>query len=108
MNLPFRTYEAICREIPIFILFSSAVLFTGPLTSVSAESKPKTDEQASSALAELIKEAEKNNPEIQAVLSKYEAARARPSQERSLPDPSIGFMATNMNNPVEKTGTPEI
>ncbi len=47
-------------------------------------------------LPELLKEAEAQSPEIQAALYKYKAAKARPSQEGSLPDPTVGFMATNM------------
>ncbi len=50
------------------------------------------------SLDQLIEEALKNNPEIQAARKKFEAAKARPSQEASLPDPAIGFMSTNMGN----------
>jgi len=83
----------------VLLLLAIALLSAA---SASAEAKPEVSIPAAPALhlADLIKEAETNNPEIQAALSKYEAARARPSQERTLPDPMIGFMATNMNNPV--------
>jgi cobalt-zinc-cadmium efflux system outer membrane protein len=41
------------------------------------------------ALADLLAEALEKNPEIAAAQSRYEAARQRPAQERSLPDPMI-------------------
>lgn len=54
-------------------------------------------------LNELIEEALNNNPEIQAAQMKYEAAKARPIQESSLPDPIISFMSQNMGNPIPFT-----
>ena len=41
------------------------------------------------ALADLVSEALERNPEIAAAQRRYEAARQRPAQERSLPDPMI-------------------
>jgi len=38
-------------------------------------------------LRDLTSDAIKNNPEIVAAQKKYEAARQRPTQESSLPDP---------------------
>jgi outer membrane protein TolC len=40
-------------------------------------------------LADLVREALANNPEIRAAQKRYEAARQRPSQERALPDPMV-------------------
>ena len=54
-------------------------------------------------LQSLLDEAEIKNPEIHAAKSKYLASRLRPSQESSLPDPLLGVMSTNMNNPVPFT-----
>lgn len=54
-------------------------------------------------LSEFLGQVQEQNPEIQAARAALEASQARPSQERSLPDPSIGFMATNMSNPVPLT-----
>ncbi|HMC60227.1 MAG TPA: hypothetical protein VKJ01_13630, partial [Candidatus Solibacter sp.] len=39
------------------------------------------------SLRELTGEAIKNNPDISAAQKRYEAARQRPTQESSLPDP---------------------
>jgi len=61
------------------------------------------DGEAIITLDELIKEALDNNPEIQAVKMKYEAAKARPIQESTLPDPVVGFMSENMGNPIPFT-----
>lgn len=47
-------------------------------------------------LAELIQEALENSPEILAARQSWEAARARPSQASSLPDPEISFGLTNI------------
>ncbi|MBP7216299.1 MAG: TolC family protein [Candidatus Omnitrophica bacterium] len=43
------------------------------------------------SLTYLISEAQKNNPEILAALKRYEAAKARIPQAKSLDDPTIGF-----------------
>lgn len=43
--------------------------------------------QSSVALDQLVSEALESNPEILAAQKRYEAARQRPSQESSLPDP---------------------
>ena len=45
--------------------------------------------QARVALADLVAEALQKNPEIAAAQKRYEAARERPAQERSLPDPMV-------------------
>jgi len=45
--------------------------------------------QARVALSDLVAEALQKNPEIAAAEKRYEAARERPAQERSLPDPII-------------------
>jgi outer membrane protein TolC len=49
-----------------------------------ASSRPPSDE-----LTHLLKEALDNNPEIAAARSRYDAARQRPSQISSLPDPML-------------------
>ena len=55
-------------------------------------------------LDQLLAELLKNNPEIQAAQSKYQAALARPSQVRTLPDPVFSFVSVNMDgNPVPFT-----
>ncbi len=63
-------------------------------------------QQATSALDGLVAEALRNNPEILAAQKRYEAARQRPAQERSLPDPmlSLGYTASGSPRPVAGLG----
>jgi outer membrane protein TolC len=56
------------------------------------------------SLQELTGEAIKNNPDIVAAQKKYEAARQRPTQESSLPDPMISLGYTSVGNPLPGAG----
>lgn len=58
-------------------------------------------------LPDLVREALANNPSIQAARHRYEAARLRPPQERSLPDPmlSVGYASTGGPLPGQGLGT---
>jgi len=51
-------------------------------------------------LNDLVAEALANNPEIQAAQKGYEAARQRPSQVSSLPDPMFSPGWTSNGNPL--------
>ena len=51
-------------------------------------------------LRQLTGEALKNNPAIAAAQKKYEAARQRPTQESSLPDPMIALGYNSVGNPL--------
>ena len=42
-------------------------------------------------LQDLVREALARNPEVQAAEKRYEAARQRPAQESSLPDPMVSM-----------------
>jgi cobalt-zinc-cadmium efflux system outer membrane protein len=53
--------------------------------SVAAAAQPR----ARMALADVVAEALEKNPEIAAAQRRYDAARQRPAQERSLPDPMV-------------------
>jgi outer membrane protein TolC len=55
-------------------------------------------------LRELTGEAIRNNPEIVAAQKKYEAARQRPTQESSLPDPMISLGYKSVGNPLPGAG----
>src|ERR1039458_9106132 len=52
----------------------------------------------------LINEALRNNREILAAQKKYEAARQRPAQENSLPDPMISLGYNSVGNPLPGAG----
>lgn len=51
------------------------------------------------ALAPLVEEARRKNPEILAAQKRYEAAREHPSQVSSLPDPMLTFGYTSVGTP---------
>ena len=52
------------------------------------------------SLRELTGEAIKNNPDIAAAQKRYEAARQRPTQESSLPDPMVSLGYNSVGNPL--------
>src|SRR5689334_22361377 len=56
------------------------------------------------ALPDLIGEAQQRNREILAAQKRYEAARQRPSQERSLPDPTLSVGYTSVGAPYPVAG----
>ena len=56
-------------------------------------------QQPSLRLDDLLSEALRNNPEILAAQKGYEAARQRPTQESSLPDPMFSLGYTSIGNP---------
>jgi outer membrane protein TolC len=56
------------------------------------------------SLRELTALAIRNNPEIVAAQKKYEAARQRPAQESSLPDPTVSLGYNSVGNPLPGAG----
>lgn len=54
-------------------------------------------------LNDLVSEALRRNPEILAAQKKFEAARTRPAQESTLPDPMVSFGYRNMGSPLPFT-----
>jgi outer membrane protein TolC len=56
------------------------------------------------ALADLIAEALKTHPEIATAVQRYAAARQRPAQERSLPDPMVSAGWNSSGNPLPGAG----
>ncbi len=55
-------------------------------------------------LDDLVKEALGRNPEILAAQKRYEAMRQRPSQESSLPDPTLSLSYNSSGNPLPFQG----
>lgn len=78
-------------------------LFVTLMLSSSARAQPP----ARVPLADLVTEALAGNPEIAAAQRRYDAARQRPAQERSLPDPmvSAGYSANGRPWPGAGLGT---
>lgn len=85
-----------------FIIVVSLIIIYSLILVYSSYGAGK-EEKEIITLDELVKEALENNPEIQAMRMKYEAAKARPIQESTLPDPIVGFMSENMGNPIPFT-----
>src|SRR5262245_46810862 len=56
------------------------------------------------AVADLVAEAVAKNPDIAAAQQRYDAARQRPAQERSLPDPMVSAGYTASGNPLPGAG----
>jgi cobalt-zinc-cadmium efflux system outer membrane protein len=56
------------------------------------------------ALADVVAEALSKNPEIVSAQKRYDAARQRPAQERSLPDPMISAGYNSSGNPLPGAG----
>ncbi len=72
--------------------FLPAFIFWNSLLLVHAQ-------QSSLRLEELLSEAVRNSPEILAAQKGYEAARQRPTQESSLPEPMFTLGYTSIGNP---------
>lgn len=62
---------------------------TGFLMLVMLSTAGHAQSPARTALADVVAEAVAKHPEIAAARQRYEAARQRPAQERSLPDPMV-------------------
>src|SRR5262245_12874400 len=56
------------------------------------------------SVAEMVSEAMANNPDMAAVQKRYDAARQRPVQERSLPDPMLSAGYNASGNPLPGAG----
>ena len=82
------------------VLCASALTWLG-LLPAAAQAQPRV------ALADLVAEALQKNPEIAAAQKRYEAARERPAQERSMPDPmaSAGWSSSGRPWPGAGLGT---
>ncbi len=77
-----------------------ALLFCLFLVSVSSaqESMPH-QAQAVTPLAELLREAEQNNPQIQAARQSWQAAKQVPTQVSTLPDPQFTLQHFSVRSP---------
>ena len=81
------------------------ILFSAVLTCGTARAQaPAAAQPPRVALAELIAEALRVNPEIKAAERRVEAARQRPAQAGSLPDPMIEAGYNSSGNPLPGAG----
>lgn len=74
-------------------------LFSGLLIVSFAAAPAAAQTPSRVALAEVVAEALAKNPEIAAAQSRYDAARQRPAQERSLPDPMVSAGYSSSGRP---------
>jgi outer membrane protein TolC len=72
-----------CIKIAVCVLAISAFLLRPGLAQETEPQHPKTP----TPLAQLLKEAEQNNPQIQAARNGWQAAKQVPSQVSASPDP---------------------
>ena len=82
-------------------------MFSGFLIVVVISAPANAQTPARTALADVVAEALAKNPDIVAAQKRYDAARQRPTQERSLPDPmvSAGYSANGRPWPGAGLGT---
>src|SRR5579859_3409842 len=69
-----------------------------------AFAQAETPQDARSSPGELISQALRNNPEIIALQKSYEAARQRPTQQSSLPEPMVSLGYVSVGNPLPGAG----
>ena len=74
-------------------------VFAGFLIVLSVSLPAAAQPPARMALADLVAEALEKNPEIAAAQRRYDAARQRPAQERSRPDPMISAGYSSSGRP---------
>src|SRR6202158_6064122 len=87
------SFTFIEASLPV-LLFS--LVFVG--VSSAQETLPH-QAQAVTPLAELLQEAEQNNPQIQAARQGWKAAQQVPTQVSTLPDPQFLFQQVNVGSP---------
>lgn len=84
------------------LLFSAALAGTTPPAAHAQGTA--TPQAARVALADLLAEALRVNPEAKAAEQRIEAARQRPAQARSLPDPMVEAGYNSSGNPLPGAG----
>jgi outer membrane protein TolC len=62
------------------------------------------DQERESTLRGLIRETLRRDPEVLAAQKNYEAARQRPTQQSSLPDPTVSLGYASVGNPLPGAG----
>src|SRR5437667_3166380 len=78
----------------------SVILLSVVLTShASAQESPTSHTAAITPLSELLAEAEKNNPQIEAARQGWQAAKQVPTQVSTLPDPQFNLQHVSVGSP---------
>jgi len=84
-----------------------AILLVILLPLLAAGEQPAGSEEPVFTLNDLLNEALRRSPDVLVAQKRYEAAKARPSQESSLPDPTLSLGYRNTGNPVPFTSIGE-
>jgi len=84
---------ALSRSISVILL---SVVLAGP---AFAQESPTTHTGSITRLSELLAEAEKNNPQIEAARQGWQAAKQVPTQVSTLPDPQFNLQQVNVGSP---------
>ena len=79
-------------------------VFSGLLITTLLAASANAQEPARLRLADVVAEALARNPEIAAAQKRHDAARQRPVQERSLPDPMVSAGYNASGNPLPGAG----
>ncbi len=80
-----------------YAIILASLLFLSVATLTRAQEAPPPSQPAK--LAELLAEAERSNPQIQAARHGWQAAKEIPSQVSTLPDPQFNLQQVNVGSP---------
>ena len=94
-NFPGRKIHAA----PIWIVFRALACLAVFASGAFAQDAAPPPKPASTLLAQLLHEAEQNNPRIQAALHGWHAAQQVPTQVSTLPDPVFQLQQLNVGSP---------
>src|SRR5271170_5507060 len=100
--MSYRT-RSICTTRVLFRFITTnllALLFSVVLVRASFAQEPMPlHAQAATSLADVLQEAEQNNPQIQAARQGWKAAQQIPTQVSTLPDPQFQLQQVNVGSP---------
>lgn len=99
----FRVRRLCCLIVSLVFFACARGTFSQAKTTGSIQATSGNEEQAHSktvtSLQDLLNEAERNNPQIQAVREGWQAAKQVPSQVSTLPDPQFSVQQVNVGSP---------
>jgi outer membrane protein TolC len=74
-------------------------VFAVSLTGVSSGKAQQPSRTEAAKLSDLLAEAERNNPQIQAAKQEWHSMQQMPTQVATLPDPQVAFQQVNVGSP---------
>lgn len=95
--------RSLCVALLLFIFVNAAGVLGQEPPKGPVEATPSAQEHAHSegvtSLQDLLAEAERNNPQVEAARQAWEAAKQIPSQVSTLPDPQFTLQQLNVGSP---------